>query len=238
MNSKHLRFLGYLFFFLGVLIGFTFSVIAIWNNVEATNYFFNGVKHPAFKGLHCPVMIAPSERGVVSVRFRNSAQEEDEFFYRAEISGRSFSGRKVEGQLQVPPHQAKDIQFNVDKQDVDLEFFILVKVTIMPNSVHPTQEATCGIMVLHAPGLSGTQTSTTALFLSLAGVVIGLGIWQRTSLRTDRQRLIPSLGIVILLALLAVSLGWWAIAIAFIVILILLIFISLRFAIQGDLFHV
>ena len=230
MNSKTLRLLGHLFFSVGVLSGLIFSVIAIWNNVEATNYFFNGVKHPAFRGLRCPMLMGPAETGTVSVTFKNPTSEVDEFFYRAEISGRSFSGRKVEGQIEVPAHQAREIHFTVDAQDVDLEFFILVKLTIMPNSTHPSQEATCGTMVVNLAGVNGSQASTSALFLSLSGVIVGLGLWRQTGLQTDRQRMIPSLGVVMLLTLLATFLGWWAIAIAFIVILILLIFISVRFA--------
>ena len=230
MNTRTLRTLSRLIFSVGVFTGFVLSVIAIWNNVEATNYFFNGVKHPPFHGLRCPMLIAPSETGTVFVTFKNPTNEADEYFYRAEISGRSFSGRKVEGQLDVPAHQAKTIHFTVDARDVDLEFFILVKLTIMPNSTHPSQEATCGTMVVNLAGLNGVQASNSALFLSLSGVVVGLGLWRQTGLQTDRPRIMPILGMVLLLTLLAVFLGWWALAIACTVIVILLIFISVRFA--------
>jgi hypothetical protein len=118
----------------------------------------------------------------------------------------------------------------VDRRDVDLQFFILVKLTIMPNSSHPSREATCGIMVLNLAGLTGTQASGASLFLSLSGIAVGLGLWRRTGLQTDRSRIVPVLGMVVLLALLAVSFGWWGLAIACTVIVVLLLVISLRLA--------
>jgi hypothetical protein len=232
MNAKAFLVLSHAFFFLGVVIGLALSVIAIWNNLEATSYYFAGVKHPPFKGLRCPVMIAPSEKGIVTAVFNNPTNEEDNFFYGAEISGRAFSTREIKDQIAVPPRQARNIRFPVDANDVDLLFFILVKITILPNSVHHTQEATCGILVANILGLSGAQASIAAVFLSFAGIAVGLGLWQETSLKADRDRgrVVQTLGFVVVLTLLAAAMGWSAIAIALIVITILLMVISVRVA--------
>src|SRR6185295_13678294 len=139
MNKRPLRFWSRTVFFLGVSIGFALSGIAVWNHLEATSYFFTGVKYAPFNGLRCPVMIAPTEKSMVTAVFNNPTNEEDNFFYRAEISGRAFSRRRVEDQIAVAPHQTKTIQLAVDANDVDLMFFIFVKISILPNSVHPSQ---------------------------------------------------------------------------------------------------
>jgi hypothetical protein len=122
----------------------------------------------------------------------------------------------------------------VDASDVDLRFFILVRITILPNAFHPPQEAVCGIIVANILGLTGAQASTAALILSLSGMAVGLGIGQQTSTRAnqDPQRLAQALRLVVLLALFATSMSWWTVAIAPSVITILLLIISIRFAVD------
>lgn len=208
------------------------SGIAVWNKLEATNYFFTGVKYSPFNGLRCPLMIAPTEKGIVTALFNNPTNEEDKFFYRAEISGKAFSRRQVKDQIAVPPQQTKTIQLAVDANDVDLMFFVFVKISILPNSVHRSQEAVCGVMLVNILGLTGVQISTTALLLSFLGIAIGLGLWQHTSTKADRdlRRVVQILGFVALLAMFVASIGWWIVAIALLVLSILLMVISLRFA--------
>jgi len=232
MNKKPLRILSRAVFSLGVVIGLALAIITIWNRLESTNYYFEGVKFDPFNGLRCPVMIAPTEKGIVTAVFNNRTDKEDNFFYRAEISG-TPSTRQVEDQITVPSHQRRSIQLTVDANDVDLLFFILVKMTILPNSVHPSQEAVCGIMVVNVLGLTGTQLSTTAIVLSFLGIAIGLGLWQQagTKANGNAQHVIQTLGFVVLLAMFAGAMGWWIAGIALSVITLLLLVISLRFAI-------
>jgi hypothetical protein len=232
MNASPFRIWSRALFFLGVVIGLILSVIAIWNNFESTSYYFTGAKHDPFKGLRCPIMIAPSEKGIVTAVFNNSTNEEDNFYYRAEISGRAFSTRKIENHITVPPHQAKSVRLTVDARDIDLLFFILIKITILPNSVRSTQESTCGIMVTNILGLTGPQTSTAAVFLSFTAIAAGLGLWPQTSEKAERgsRYIVPTLGFVVLFTLLVASMGWYAISIVLTIVIILLMLISMRFA--------
>ena len=232
MNTRHLIILSRAAFFVGVVIGFLLSVLAIWNNLESTDYYFTGVKYASFKGLRCPLIVAPTEKGLVRAVFKNPTNQEDDFFYKAEISGRAFSTRQIEDKIPVPPHQARNIQLTVDTNDVDLLFFILVKITILPNSVHRSQEATCGMIIANILGLPGWQVSLAALFLSVSGIAVGLGLWQQTGPKADKNmpRIAQVLGSVVLLTILATYMGWWAVATALSVVIILLMLISLRFA--------
>lgn len=233
MNTSSLRILSRAAFFVGVIMAFVLSVIAIWNNLESTSYYFRGVKYPQFPGLRCPLMIAPTETGTVSAVLDNPTDKEDNFFYRAEISGKGYSTRQVEGQIAVPARETRSVQLTVDANDVDLLFFILVKMSILPNALHKSQEAVCGIMLVNILGLTGTQIFTIAIFLSFMGMAIGLGIWQQAGDKSDPEipRVVQALGFVVILALFAASMGWWTAAIVFSVLTILLMVISLRFAI-------
>ena len=229
MNRKPLLILSRVLFFLGVVMGVARSVVGIWDNLEATDYYFTGVTYAAFKGLHCPLIIAPTETGIVTAIFNNSRNEQDTFFYKTEISGKSFSTRTMEDQVTVPAHQTQTREFTISINDVDLLFFILVKITILPNSIHPSQEATCGTIVANILGLTGSQISLTMLILSISGILVGLGLWQQTN-RQAIPRVIQTLGLVVLLTLFTIYIGWWTIATVLTVIIILLMLISIRFA--------
>ena len=235
MNTRPLFLLGRIFFVLGVVTGLAHTVIAIWNNTEATNYFFTGAPYPPFHGLQCPLMMTPTEKGIVTAVFDNPTDQEDIYFYRVEISNDTVSPRTIEDQIAVPSHQSKHVQWTVDANDIDLRFFIFVKITVLPNAFHPAQEDICGIMIVNFPALTGAQVSETALLISFLGMAVGLVLWQRNGIKTNRDlgRLAQALGFAVLLALLSTAMGWWVIAIALAVVTILLLIISVRFAIDG-----
>jgi hypothetical protein len=230
MNTDLSRRLSLVIFFLGVIIGFVMAVITIWSRLEAINYYFTGAKYETFNGLRCPAMITPVEKGMVTAVFNNPTNKEDNFFYRAEISGEP-STRQIEGQIEVSPHHSESIQVTVDANDTDLGFFIFVKMNILPTARHRSREAVCGILVTNIVGLTGTQLSTTAIALSFVGIAVGLGIWQRSSNEADQniQRAIQVLVLMVLLTLLAAAMGWWLAGMGLSGITMLLIVISLRF---------
>lgn len=230
MNPRILRILSYTIFFLGTILGFALAVTLIWSRMEAVNYYFSGIKYEPFNGLRCPAIIAPSETGIVTVVFENPRDRDDNFFYRVEISGDVFT-RQIEDQILVPARQTRSIRLNVDANDVDLRFFIFVKMSILPAASRPAQEAVCGILVVDMLGLPGAQVSTTAVLLSFLGMAIGLGLSHRTNSGADQNmvRAMQLLGFLVLLTMLAGAMGWWLLGIAMAVITILLMVISLRF---------
>ena len=233
MNRKLQHVFAYMIFFLGVVLGLVLAAVAIWNRTEAVSYFFTGAKYEPFSGLHCPAFIAPTEQATVTAVFKNPTNEENVFYYRTEISG-TPSTRKLENQITVPPHQTKSIQLTVNAQDVDLLFFIFVKMDILPNAVHSSQEAVCGIIVANILGLTGVPLATLAISLSFLGIAIGWSLWQETSTKADgrAQRILQTLGLVVLLAMFVGAMGWWLAGVALCAVTLLLLVISLRFIIS------
>ena len=232
MNTRSLHTLSYVVFFLGVLLGFAIAVVTIWNRLEAISYFFTGAKYDPFDGLRCPVMIAPTEQGTVTADFHNATDREDTFFYRAEISGLP-STRRVEGQITVPPGQTEKLKLTVDADDVDLKFFIFVRLNLLPHSGNPFRDAVCGIMVVDLLGLTGMQIFVAALSLSILGLVVGFVLWQKTRTRDDENlpRIMLALGLLVLLAMFTGFMGWWLPGMALAAITILLVLVLARVAI-------
>lgn len=231
MNTKSLRTLSGVLFFLGIAGGLTIAVISLWTHFEALNYFFTGAVNERFNGLKCPVLLTRSETGTITAALQNPTDREINFFYRTEVGGR-FSTRQNEGRITVPPHQARSIDFTVNAEDIDLRSFIFVKITVLSNRAFPVRDDTCGIMVLDSPVLAGGQIFAGAFTLSLLTIVAGLGLGEstRADANLSMRRPMQTLGIVVMLAMLAGVIGWWLAGILLVVISILLLMIMMRFA--------
>jgi len=232
MKISPLRILGSILFFLGILSGFSIAIISTWSKVESADYFFRGTTYEHFSGLRCPLLLTRSETGVVNAVFDNPTDSADDFYYKVEISG-FLSPRQIEGHVSVPAHQKGRVGFTVNKDDIDLQFFVFVKIVISPNAARSTREADCGIIVLGNSGFTGGQLFTIALVLSLLGIIPGFVLWRRSGMdvNSDIQRVMQLLGIVVLLAMFAGLVGWWFIGILFIVLMVLLFLILIRFGI-------
>jgi hypothetical protein len=237
MNKRSFRMLGGILFLLGIFLGLALAVAAIWGDFEGFSYFNTGAGYSSFNGLDCPILMTRSETGTVTARFKNSTGEEFEPYYEVAISGPA-SSRKFEGQLSVPAHTTKTIQWTVDSNDVDLSFFIFVDMNILPVAGYSTREDTCGIVVLDFPILTGGQVLASVLTISLIGILVGLGLWENSADRkmggaSNLQRALRALGIATLLALLTSMLGLWAAGLIFCVMAILLLAIILRLSIEA-----
>ena len=232
MKIPPLRILASVLFFLGIISGFSIAIISTWSKVESADYFFRGTTYEHFSGLRCPLLLTRSETGVVNIIFDNPTDSADDFYYKVEISG-FLSPRQIEGHVSVPAHQKSGVGLTVNKDDIDLQFFVFVKIVISPNGTRPTRGADCGIMVLDNSRFTGGQLFMTALVLSLLGIILGFVLWRRSGVdvNSDIQRVMQLLGIVVLLAMFAGLVGWWFIGILFIVLTLLLFLILVRFGI-------
>lgn len=237
MQPKSLHKLGAVIFFIGILLALSLSLAAVWSDFEGVSYFYTGAGYPSFSGLNCPILMTHSETGMVSASFNNSEELEIEPYYEVTISGQSAQ-REFEGQLSVPAHSSKTIRWTVNADDIDLGYFIFINMEVLPVAGHSTRADTCGIIVLNLAGLTGDQVSLFTLSSALSGILIGFGIFENTSKRnitrsSNRLRAMQTLGIMVLLALLASMLGLWLPGILFIVLTILLLVIILRLFVEG-----
>ena len=176
MKTNSLRLLGSVIFLLGILLGLALALSAIWGDFEGFSYFNTGAGYQSFNGLVCPILMTRSEKSIVTADFENPSGQEFEPYYEVAISAPG-SWRKLEGQLSIPAHTARSIQWTVDANDIDLGFFIFVDVQVLPVAEYSTREGTCGIMVLDLPGVTGGQIFASTLAVSLIGLVLGLGLY-------------------------------------------------------------
>jgi hypothetical protein len=234
MESASRHRIGTILFIVGIACGLALALSAIWGDFEAMSYFYTGAGNESFDGLRCPIIMSATSTASVSSTFDNPTEAEIQPYYEVTVSG--ITGpRAFEGQLAVPAHSSKSVGWQVDAGDIDLGYFVMVKVKVLPVADHSTREATCGILVLTIGGLSGPTLLGIALTLSLLGIVSGLTLREleertRSGKAVHQQNALRALGVITLLAMLAGLMGWWGIGLICCAVSILMMVISLRVA--------
>jgi len=234
MQTRSKSIVGNIVFFLGIFIGLVLAIAAIWGDFEGLSYYYTGAAYGQFNGLHCPILMTRSETGIVTAIFNNSSNQKSEPYYEMEIGG--LLPRKFEDQLSVPPYGTKSVQWTVDANDIDLGFFIFAKIDILPDTLYSSREATCGIVVLNIPGLTGDQIFALTFAASLLGILIGLGLWENINkplmgISSNQRRAMQAMAISVLLAMFTGFMGWWGPGVLLCAITILLSVIFLQFLI-------
>lgn len=179
--DRFLSVLGALLFSLGIILGVVLAVISFWSDVEGFFYGFQRLGGQKLRGMDCPVLLTSGEEGRVSVTFKNTSDRAVDLQTRAEIST-PLGLRTTNAKLPLAPGERREAAWPVTAADVDLRFFILVKVSAFPTYTLPFREGTCGIMVLpgiRVPGLSGTQLYSLLLGLCLVSLLVGLWMWEK-----------------------------------------------------------
>ena len=233
MQTKSRQTLGNIIFLAGIFLGLGLAMAAVWGDFEGISYFFNGAGYEAFRGLSCPILMSRSDVATISARLDNPGDTEIKPYYQVEISGAAAS-RGLEGQVPVAGHSSRTVRWTVDSKDIDLGYFIFVKMTILPVAGHSTREGTCGIVVLNVRGPSGGQIFGGILGASLLGMVLGLGLRETGNENVSGAALnlrngSRAVAILTSAAMLMGFLGSWLIGLVLCAMALLLMTVLLRF---------
>jgi hypothetical protein len=217
-------------FFMGIAVGLSLAVVSIWADYEAVGYFFTGARFDAFPGMKCPILATQSETITISASIENPGDRPVQPFYRVEVSGPM--GRTFRDQILIPPHETKMAEWTVSRDDVDLRYFIMTKITLLPFAGTQAREATCGIFVLKLDGPTGKQVLIFSFAISLMGIILGLSLWERQMAVVKKgarqpQHVRRALGLVVLSAMFSTLMGWWFAGFVLCVLAILLLVITL-----------
>lgn len=234
MQTRSKQAIGTAIFLVGLVITLGLALAPTWGDFEGMSYFSSGAGYGPFGGLHCPVLMGRSDTATISATLDNNSNKETQPYYEVEVSGVSAT-RKLEGQVTLPPHSSKTVEWSVGPNDIDLGYFIMNKIDLLPFAGNPTREATCGIMVLNLGGLSGGQIQAWGLAIGLIGMVAGLAVREGTQEVLSPKELntrngLRATGVAASLAMLTGFMGWWAFAMILCAITVLLAVILLRFA--------
>lgn len=206
---------GLALFAVGVVFGLLLIVGLMWPDLEATFYNFQKIGELPLD-VTCPVFLAQDETGTVSIAVANDSDKEIEPLVRITISNRGLF-RFEEVRLAIPPGETRRMAWAVSEADVDLRFFVLAKVFILPEYQFESREGTCGTLLLPFSGIGGMQVFLIGSAVSLLGLVSGLLLWPAGikplfGRRLESLRAMQAITLAIAAGIFFGYLGSWALA--------------------------
>lgn len=223
------RLLGVLVFSAGVLLGLTLSAGAVWGDLEATLFGVSITADASLKTLKCPVMMTSTESGTVAATFSNPTDRPISPKIQTHIShGYVTLKREIRTRVRLAPGESQQLAWPVASDDAAYGYLILVKVLALGQYPLPSRQASCGILVVNVPSLTGKQIIAFSFATSLSSMVLGTALCVVGSQPLSKQdraaaRAMSCIATTVLAAMLAALLGWWVLGGVLLVIAVLLV---------------
>lgn len=215
--------LGLTLFILGVLAGVFFIGLTVWADLEATLFNLQPRQYAFFRELHCPPVLISGETGTIRARFKNPLDQTINLFIRAHVShGYVTLRREIITELTLAPGEVKQLQWTISEDDAAFNRIILFRIMVRGGHPLPNRQATCGVMLLHMPYLTGWQMTTILLGGSILAILAGDVLWfvsRRPYRRFSRVMILLTLSV--FGGLLAGARRWWVVGAMFLVIILL-----------------
>ena len=228
MKKKSLRIIGVTSFVIGILILFYLSVMMVWAEIEAT--FFNAMfkSDEPLAGLSCPAFITTNEIAEVTGRFENTFEKTVNMEIRTYVTD-GFVTLMTEyiSNFTLEPGQTEFVNVQVTADEAAYDRFVMVRMHQMKRNPFPYQNASCGIVVVGVPFLTGSQFLVLMIALGTLFSLGGIIFWAVNAKPAVRERLKALQAMIFLLiitiALLVTSLlNSWFIGIIILVVWILM----------------
>lgn len=244
-RRKLYRMSGIILFSFGVLLGMGLIAITVWTDLEAS--FFDSALASqggeSLKNLRCPVLVTSSEVSTITATIKNPADKPVELRLRAHITdGFVTLVREVNATLQLEPGEKKTAEFFVTTEYATSHWLILVRVRQFRYSPLPARQASCGMLAVDLPFLTGGQLLALAVAVTLLGILGGMALWSAGNWPLNRNaqatiRTMAALTVSLVVGFIVGFTGSWLLGTLLFAINLLLIFEIVRHAVQksGDL---
>lgn len=217
---------------LGCLIGIILYGGTVWGDYEASLFAPTLIAEKSLTTLRCPVMMAPSETATVKAAFTNSLDRTSRLFIKTHISA-GYVTLKQEHEifLDLLPGETQELQWEVTSDNAAWGRFVMVRVYQDRRYPVPSKGASCGIMVVNFPGLSGSQLHTVVTLSSILLMSIGGGLWVSKNRPLEgknktKAQFMAGFAIVVAAGIVVSILGWWLVG-GIVLMLNALLFVSL-----------
>ena len=227
-SKKPVSVLSVILFGIGVVMGLVFAAFLIWANVEAS-LFDPDLMGDASLDLHCPLVLNADETGTVYASFTNNATWDVNLIIQADISETYLSMFRHERViLKLAPGESQEVRWTVSASDKVYGRFVFVKAANNRQMPIPGRVATCGIVIVNIPFLTGAEMVVIAIGLTVILIAVGMVLWYRCNhpLRgkgRDVMRAMTWLAVVVGVAVLCGIFGAWLPGVVAFVISLLLI---------------
>jgi hypothetical protein len=191
MRSKPVRIFSAIVYAVGLVFGMTFLSLYVWANIEASLFTPAISGDENLRSLQCPMVITEDEVAVIRATLDNPLDRDINRLARVHISeGMVTLMRQVNTQVELAPGETRTVEWEAYPEDAAFERLILVRAYIFRTAPLPAQSASCGILVINAPLLSGNQIALITAIGSFIGMGVGSYVWMASSrsFRESKQR--------------------------------------------------
>jgi hypothetical protein len=238
-RDRWLRIVGVVLFSVGFALGVLVFAGATWADLEGAMFDTGMRGDKTLRTLRCPVLITRNETGTVSAGFHNPLDRPVRFSIRTRISeGFVTLMREETAYLPVDEGATERLEWTVTPDEAAYGSVILVKVLLRGHYPLPSRQATCGVLVLGLPFLSGRQAlaltvAASLLLMALGGILWLRGAWPvKEGSGLDLARGLAALAVCVLVGMVVGFLGAWVLGLIVVVITALLIVELLRHVVQ------
>jgi len=177
MVSKNLRIFGILFFTIGFLMGLVFWGSSVWADLEASLFRAGHGANQVLYTIQCPLVITPSHSGTISMQFTNPTDRQRRESVRAfSTYGARMLISEVHTILPIEPGGEEILTWPVYAEDAAWNSMVLFRVIIARSPPFDSRTASCGVMVINLPQVSGNQITGFMLLTSILGMAAGIGL--------------------------------------------------------------
>ena len=219
MKKQTTQRIGILLILIGGMCFLAIGGFSIWADLEAA--IFNMVRRSseAIPTLKCPSVITPDEIGIVSASFSNPSERNVSPLIRTNVTdGYVTLMREYNTRLIIAPGETERVEIRVDAEDAAYNRLILVRMHQFGYGPYRYRHASCGIVVIDIPILTGSQfvVFVTSLGLLFSALGIYLYILGSKTLKREKQTILNQflvyIFITLLIAIVGLS-GWWLLGI-------------------------
>ena len=189
-ERKHKNGLILALFMLGAAVGFALVTVSFWGDYEASMIGLDYMGEKQLDTLACPILTTSRDKARFTVKIHNPLEHNLTRTVQVMVSsGRLSLLREDRVSFQLKPDESRSLSWPVEPEDAVYGKLVLAKVYLYPSHSIPSKDATCGILVLDIPFLSGQQVVYGSLGLSLIGMISAILLWQRNNkLKTIQQK--------------------------------------------------
>lgn len=226
-NKRQTLSFSLLFYFVGLSAGLFLMFVMTWADLEASFYGFPRQADPGLTGFNCPVLMTPSDSGVLSLSFTNTAEIKVNPVVRVWVSS-PIVAEERNVQIELAPGESKEFEWTVDARNIDLKRFIFAKAMVYSAYPLPSLDATCGIFILNLP-ISGKALLPLLIGVGLLGMSAGLfGLYKLRDINEWVGKYFPALSfvtLILVLGLITSFRGAWVQAMLLFAVVVLLLII-------------
>lgn len=210
MNNKKVRSIGFGIFIIGTILLAFIGAVSVWGDLESTVFNAAITRRDRLTTLKCPAVITTNETGIITASFYNPDDESLDMETRTYVTdGYVVLMKEITTKFTLAPDETSSVEVQVTADNAAYDRLILVRMHQLRRNPLPHRTASCGIVVVDIPFLTGTQFIILVISMGILLSGGGLTLWALNAkpIVWERRKIFRTMIVFAVAALLMAILG-------------------------------